>query len=390
MTRILIVDDEKLARFTIREILVQAGHKIAEAANGNEAIALQKAEPFDIIVTDLNMPDMDGIEFFRHLSDIDYQGGIVLISGVGRRMLDTAENLAEAHNLNVLGTMEKPFIPAALANILGRRDFKTRGTAKGLITRVSKEELKQGIINDELVVFYQPKVDIATRAVVGVESLVRWKRPESGIVGPDVFIPVAEKYGLIDDIATTVMTMAFRQGGAWRGDGLRLKVAINISMKNLSHVDFPELVVTRAEESGLRAADIILEVTETQLMQDMVTPLEILTRLRLKGVTLSIDDFGTGYSSMEQLKLIPFSEMKIDRAFVQGAAHDPSARAILESSIALAKKLEMTIVAEGAENQEDWNLVADLGVDQVQGYFIAKPMPANELYGWAAEWARKP
>ena len=125
-------------------------------------------------------------------------------------------------------------------------------------------------------------------------------------------------------------------------------------------------------------------------MQDMVTPLEILTRVRLKGVTLSIDDFGTGYSSMEQLKLIPFSEMKIDRAFVQGAAHDPSARAILESSIALAKKLEMTIVAEGAENQEDWNLVADLGVDQVQGYFIAKPMPANELYGWAAEWARKP
>ena len=125
-------------------------------------------------------------------------------------------------------------------------------------------------------------------------------------------------------------------------------------------------------------------------MQDIVTPLEILTRLRLKGFALSIDDFGTGYSSMEQLKRIPFTEMKIDRAFVNGAADNPAARAILESTVDLAKKLNMSIVAEGVEKQGDWDLVAELGIDLVQGYFIAKSMPADEFGKWVAEWTGGP
>jgi EAL domain-containing protein (putative c-di-GMP-specific phosphodiesterase class I) len=131
---------------------------------------------------------------------------------------------------------------------------------------------------------------------------------------------------------------------------------------------------------------VVLEVTESRLMADIVKPLEVLTRLRLKGLELSIDDFGTGASSLEQLKRIPFNELKIDRAFVNGASRDDTARSILESSVALAKKLDLSTVAEGVEDQADWDLVASLGVDLVQGYFVCRPLPGPDLMDWLSEW----
>ena len=177
-------------------------------------------------------------------------------------------------------------------------------------------------------------------------------------------------------------------GGKWRADGLDLKIGVNFSVDNLNQLDLPEWIVSVASEEGMDPSKVILEVTESRLMEDVTKPLEILTRLRLKRIGISIDDFGTGFSSMEQLKRIPFEELKIDRAFVFGAAGDPSARAILESSVDLGKRMGMSLVAEGAETQEDWDLVAELGCDMVQGYFVAKPMPGDELPSWIAEWEK--
>ena len=199
---------------------------------------------------------------------------------------------------------------------------------------------------------------------------------------------MAEEHDLINALTESVFEQAVRQGGEWRRMGLDIKIAVNISMQNVDQIDFPEYVVTHAEMAGLKAENVILEVTETQLMQEHVKSLEILTRLRLKGVGLSIDDFGTGYSSLEQLKNIPFIELKIDRAFVHGATRGSAARIILESTVELARNLDMTIVAKGAENQEDWDLVSSLGVDFLQGYFVAKPMLAEAFYDWVTAWAQ--
>lgn len=164
--------------------------------------------------------------------------------------------------------------------------------------------------------------------------------------------------------------------------GLDLKIAVNVSADSLVRLDLPELILDTADRCGVEPTRIVLEVTETKLMRDLKGPLEILTRLRMRGVSLSIDDFGTGHSSMEQLKRIPFTELKVDRAFVHGAAKDMSARAILESSVSLGRSLSMTIVAEGVEDQTDWDLIASIGVDVVQGYFVARPMPADEFEAW--------
>jgi len=163
-------------------------------------------------------------------------------------------------------------------------------------------------------------------------------------------------------------------------------MGINISVDTLNDLGWPDEIAAQIEDCGLKPSSITFEITESRLMENISVALDILSRLSLKRFNLSIDDFGTGYSSMEQLQRIPFSELKIDRAFVRGASDDSAARAILEANQLLAKKLNMTIVAEGVETQEDWDLVTELGCDQVQGYFVAKPMPVEELCVWLHNW----
>jgi EAL domain-containing protein (putative c-di-GMP-specific phosphodiesterase class I) len=175
---------------------------------------------------------------------------------------------------------------------------------------------------------------------------------------------------------------ATRQGASWNKQGIDLNVAINISMNNLRHLDFPDRLTDIVNSTGMDIKKLVLEITESRLVKDLGTCLDILTRLRLKGPRLSIDDFGTGYASMEHLKQMPFEELKIDRAFVNGAYKDDTARAILESSIFLAKQLDMTTVAEGVEGKNDWDLVTGLGCDVVQGYYVAPPMDVMAFNAW--------
>jgi len=384
---VLVVDDAQFSRNMLIATLKSLGvTSVVCAADGREALSSLQSASADIVICDLNMPEMDGIEFLRHLAAADFAGSVILISGEDRRILDTVESLAGAHDLNVLGALEKPVRPATLAELLSRPSAESNQGDGRPIERIGLSDLEAAMNTDELVVFYQPKIDVATGSLSGAESLVRWQRPDGVLVLPDAFIPVAEEHGLIDDLTRTVFTAAARQCGAWLQAGFEVKIAVNISMINLRQINFPEFIADEADKAGLGAGNVTLEVTESQLMKDVAAPLEILARLRLKGIALSIDDFGTGYSSMEQLNSIPFTEMKIDRAFVNGAAENPATRAILESAVDLAKKLKMSIVVEGVETQADWDLIAGLGVDLVQGFIVAEPMPAEAFRQWASAW----
>jgi EAL domain-containing protein (putative c-di-GMP-specific phosphodiesterase class I) len=169
-------------------------------------------------------------------------------------------------------------------------------------------------------------------------------------------------------------------------NGIDIKVSINFSVNTFTLPEFPDFLIQTAQDEGVDLSKVVLEITETQVMKNALDSLEVLMRLRMKKFELSIDDFGTGNASMEQLKRIPFSELKIDRAFVYGATKDAGARAILESSVTLAKSLKMVIVAEGAENREDWDLVESLGIDIVQGYYCAKPMPNEQFLEFLGKW----
>jgi len=172
----------------------------------------------------------------------------------------------------------------------------------------------------------------------------------------------------------------------WQKLGVNLKIAVNVSMDSLYDLSFPERVASYLSDHNVDPSSFQLEVTESRLMEDLVTPLDNLLRLRLKKITLSIDDFGTGHSNLSQLRDLPFDELKLDRSFVQGAAHDKRARSLLESSVEIAKKLDMEIVVEGVETIEEWQRVEVLGCDVVQGYFVSRPLPGGDIPAWIEQW----
>ena len=381
--KFLIVDDEEFVRILITRILNNLGASNIDSAD-NGATALDRLDEMegeaDVILCDLNMPGMDGVEFLRHLSDRGFVGGLALMNDRGGRILDTAQTLAQAHKLNLFGSLEKPVMPQDLVELLEGYVANASRSKHIANAQVTEDELKRAIEADEMIVFFQPKVSVATGEVVGVESLIRWNHPESGIIAPGMFIPAAENYGLIDKLTDVVFLKSMVQGGHWWSEGHDMKISVNISVDSLHRLDLPEIVASQAMSQGLDPSAVILEVTESRLMTDLTASLEILTRIRMQDIGLSIDDFGTGFSSLEQLTRVPFNELKIDQAFVTGATNDPTARAILESSVDLARKLELTIVAEGVETQEDLDLIASLGVDIAQGYFIAKPTPAGDEF----------
>lgn len=385
--KILILDDESFMQKLLAHMLTGLGFSSVTTCD-NGFSALQKIDDPenrpDLILLDLNMPDMDGVEFVRKLVEHDYTGSLVLVSGENERVLQMAEKLVQAHHITVLGHMMKPVALVALASVMDKwRPPEILHSAK---KKYSIEELRTAIDNDELVNHYQPKVNVASGDVVGVETLVRWCHPVDGLVLPDQFIDLAETHGLIDELTRKVMVNAMKQARDWQMAGLHLRVAVNVSMDNLSSVTFADFVAEQAEAAGVAPQNFIIELTESRLMLDQRAPLEILTRLRLKRFHLSIDDFGTGHSSLTQLRDISFDELKIDRSFVHGAWRDESARSMYYVSLALGEQFGMQVVAEGVEDRDDWDLVRQTGCDLAQGYFIARPMLAQELIDWMPSW----
>ncbi len=347
----LVVDDDPVILCALEAALLGLGvTEVFSARSGAEALRLmdRKQDEIDVVMCDLNMPAMDGVEYLRHLVARNYRGAIILLSGEDSRILSSARNLADAHSFHFVAAIPKPVVQAHLAEVLSGITPRQERVARRAHSEISLQELQRAIERDEFVVYYQPKIDAFSRQLVGVESLVRWQHPHKNFVTPDQFIPMAEEHGLIDDLTDLVLDKAFAQLKQWRSRGLGMTVSINIAVGTIGRrLDFPERVMSCLERYGLVPQDVILELTEGGLMKDIATTLDALVRLRLKGVTLSIDDFGTGYSSFRQLQGIPFSELKIDKEFVMNATADASSRAILESSVLLGQKLDMTLVAEG-------------------------------------------
>ena len=389
--RIVIVDDQPLILAILREQLeaIDNAAEVATFTGGSEALAeiARAAPPVDFVFCDLNMPGMDGVQFVRHLAGGGFKGGLVLMSIEDRRILDAAASLARAHDLRLVAALQKPLRTADVRRLLSSVPASARAQGGPAI---SAESLRRALEGDQLVNHYQPKVHLADGSLAGVECLVRWQHPEQGLVYPDAFIALAEENDLIDDLTLVVLRTALRDMKAWMEMGLQTRVAVNLSMDSLAHVEFADRVAREVEEAGVPVSLITLEVTESRLMNNRVAALEVLTRLRLKRFELYIDDFGTGHSSLAQLRDIPFSGLKIDRNFVHGACRDPALSAIVGASLEMAKKLGMRSVAEGVEDQEDWQFLLASGCDLAQGYFIAKPFAAEALPGWSAARERRP
>jgi len=380
----LIVDDDAFISNLTGRMLKKLGiETVLTASDGQQGLEAVDTEAPEIILCDLNMPGMDGLEFLRHLAGRNADCSVVLISGEEKRILQTACQLAEAHQLTVLGSLQKPIKPDPLSALIDKHTQHKSAARRGPVEMLTLETVRAGLENGAVDVFFQPKVSVPDRRLFGVEALVRWRDSDNRLVPPIAFLSVVEENGLIDALTDQVLTKALEAAAAWRREGLTIKLAVNFSVDSLTRYEVYDRVVAAIQNEAVDPENVIIEVTESRIMENVIAPLEVLSRMRLKGIGLAIDDFGTGASSMQQLKRIPFTELKIDRAFVAGAPTDDEARAMLESSVALAKKLGLATVAEGVETETEWDLVASLGVDLVQGYLIAKPMPSDELLAWA-------
>ena len=390
--RVLVIDDHAFVRRILCGMLSPLGLKeVAEAADGVEAMIRLKDDPnpFDVIFCDLQLPGRDGIEILRDLSELESRAGIVLISGEDESVLKAARNLATEQGLRVLGSLSKPIGADQVKAVMERAKEERSNTTYGPQLSIEIDDQRRAIEHGKIYPHFQPKVQLATREFESVEALARWNHPEHGHVSPGVFIPLAEEHGLINALTDVMLEQAIKQCKEWREGGLSIQLAINLSVDSLDQLDLPEYISGVVERAGIETSQIILEVTESRISDNPTALLDITTRLRLKRFELSIDDFGTGYSSLQQLQRLPFTELKIDGAFVTGASQDATARSILESSIDLARKLGMKIVVEGVETRADWDLVKSLGCELAQGYFIARPMPADELQAWLEEWERQ-
>jgi diguanylate cyclase (GGDEF)-like protein len=249
-------------------------------------------------------------------------------------------------------------------------------------------ELSRALDQQQIVVYYQPKVGLADGRITGVEALVRWIHPEKGLIPPDEFIPYAERTGLMRRLTSYVLEAALRHRSGWASLGIDLQVAINVSVSLLDR-ELPAEVERLLDLWSTDGGHITLEITESTVMADPVLAARVLGELERLGVRLSIDDFGTGYSSLAYLKNLPVNEIKIDRAFVDTMVSEPSDAMIVRSTIDLGHNLGLAVVAEGIENEETWSALRDLGCDYAQGYFMSKPVPPEDVYFFERErWPR--
>jgi len=341
---------------------------------------------------------LGGDEFAVLLPGTDETGA----ARVAQKMLAALEQAfpLEGETLDIgasVGVAVAPAHATQAEQLLSRADvamYAAKGTLAGLAVFSAEHErdgagrlammsdLRRAVDEGELVLYYQPQLDLRTGTITSVEALVRWMHPKRGLVGPDEFIALAERTGLIKRLTRTVLTEAIRQARAWELAGLRMPVAVNLSMRNIHDPQLPQTIAQLLQRWDARPDLLRLEMTETVLAADPERALQTMDSLRAMGVHIALDDFGIGYSSLAYLNRLPLDEIKIDRSFVIGMVDDESSATIVRATVELGHGLGYAVVAEGVENIETRQRLTALGCDAIQGFLVARPMPADQTAEW--------
>jgi len=373
---VLVVEDDGFQRRTIARMLRSMGvGEVREAADGKEALASLRDGAIGLVICDLDMPEMDGMELIRHLGETYSAVPVIIASAQKHALLASVEKMAHAYGVRLLGTIEKPVTRAGLDDLIAAGGAATApiATTSAGAPDFSLEQIDRGLRENQFEPFFQAKASLATGEILGAEALARWRHPELGVIGPQAFIATLERSGNIDALTLVMLERAARACAGWRQRGMPMTVSVNLSLVSMADIMLADRVTAIVRGAGLESRFMILEITESSAMTEVAPALENLARLRMRGFGLSVDDYGTGFSSLQQLTRVPFTELKIDQGFVTGCAANAAARAIVESSVNLARQLDLKSVAEGVETQADWDVLRSAGCDLAQGYFIARP-----------------
>ncbi|ACE85361.1 EAL domain-containing response regulator [Cellvibrio japonicus] len=387
---VLVVDDSGLQRASAVNCLQQLGiDKIYEAGDGQDALTILYSLPQQpaVMLLDLELPGLDGIEVLQRLQGAIRRPEIILVSSSDEVLIGAVATMAEAIGIPLLGAYRKPMTPDMLARALeryGQWHPQTKPVAQPRPAPGS-DQLQQAIAQRRIIPYYQPKLNLQQPQLAGWEALARWPLANGFGYSPAEFIPQAEREGKIAELTLSLLEQVLEDIQTWQAQGIHTSVAINLSASSLTQVDLANDIIQRVAAAGINPRQLSFEMTESALIMDLPAALATISRLRLKGFGFSIDDYGTGFSSMQQLSRFPFTELKIDRSFVQEAPRQQHVREILQSAVDMGRRMGITSVAEGVETLEELQLLRAIGCRQVQGFLIAHPMPAAQIPLWLAQ-----
>ena len=388
LARLLVIDDDPLFQ---KQICIMLQGRYQVVAN-LRAVAedLVTLSPVDTIILDLNMPGIDGVSFIKNIGSLDTKPKLLIASGHDMYILELAKSTAIMYGLTCTDILQKPVTSAGLLLALAQLDRMPAGspaTADTLPLKFSDEAIHKAFLAGEFSVAYQPQVSVSSAEVIGLEALARWDHPELGRLSPASFIEQIENSADALAFTMTIADMAIRDTVTLQKDtGLALKVSVNVPPHVLKSETFIDELMRLLTRYNLPAQQFQCEITERGLENPDPVILSTMARLRMKGVQLSIDDFGIGQSGLSKLKSRAFDEIKIDRSFIKDLSSSSDSRSIVESIIQLSRMVGLRIIAEGVEDRLTLKHSKILGIQNVQGYYFARPMPANELAPWINNW----
>ncbi len=384
--RLLVLDDENDVAATICMMAATAGYETEHTDSVDVFIEQLLVWLPTHVAIDLQLAKRDGIEVIHRLVELDCKAAVIIITGLGGRILDSASRAATENGLQLIGSLSKPFSRATFLALLAVDPSRTLPSQDSASicshVNVYEEHLTKALREEAFISYFQPKISCLDGELVGFECLARWPQQGGGMIAPDVFIALAEQSGLIHQLTRQIYHYALANLTDLARDETGFKFALNLSPLNLNDETFPNWLFNKCKQHSVAPSQIILEVTETANMDNPLKLLERLTQFRIRGFHLSIDDFGVGYSSLVQLARLPFSELKIDQMFIKTLSTSDESRKIVTAVVGLGNSMRLNVVAEGVEDESALDFLCENGCDEAQGYFIARPMDKAAAITW--------
>lgn len=386
----LVVERDAAERRALVDMLTHLGAtRITQAQDGDSAYRLfqEVCDPgIDIAVLDLDLAGRDGLELIRGFGAMHSNARLIVTGRHDSNLLFSVETMALAYGVDLLGTISKPVAVPQLEGLLGHYAPPAAAPQARARPAFSFADLGEALESQQFEPFFQPKIELGTGDVKGLEVFARWRHPEHGVLAPAAFIDALEQNNRIDFLDWTMIERAVACSRQFQQQGLPDAISLNLAPETLAEPDFVQQIWACVERHGVSANAITFEMPESAVLTDDPAFLERLVRLRMMGYGLAIDDYGTGRSNMQLLARVPFTELKIDRSFVDGASRKRSLATVLKSCMGLAQNLGRKSVAVGVETRQDWDFLQGLGCTYAQGYHIAKPMEAERFAGWLRDW----